>query len=144
MIRLSRDSRPSSGLDTTSLADIIFLLLLFYILSSTLMTTQGLMVRLPQAASAQRSPSTRFIDLVAGADGTIILDGVMIPVEALQGEVLKTLDRRGIAPADLQVRVYGDCRAEFQFIVRVIDGVKMAGVRNIMMVSSEKESGQPR
>lgn len=145
MIRLKPSSNYSAaGLDTTSLADIIFLLLLFYILTSTFVSTQGLMLKLPDSKGRENSSASKFLDIVVDSSGSVFIDGQMIPNEELsQSFHSAVLGNDPVEP--LRARIFGDRKNYFQIIVKVLDALKSSGVKDILIVTSGvRETASPK
>lgn len=84
MIR-RRQRRDAVGLNTSSTADISFMLLIFFLLVTAMDTDKGLMKHLPAIADSDSRPPTvaadRLLRLEITADDAFFVDGVAADVE---------------------------------------------------------------
>lgn len=107
--------------------DIIFFLLVFFMMSTMFMIEQRVLpVTLPAAAAAQ-TDMARAVPVTVLADGSVRMEDRPLSLEELAAEV------RRLAAADGTVRfvVRGDRAAEYGSVVRVLDLLRMAGVQKL-------------
>ncbi len=107
--------RPT--IDLSPLVDVVFLLIIFFTVSTTFREGTGLPVRLPSSGTAVSQP-TGPVEVTIGADGRIALGGTVYPsVEALAGPLRAALEKAD--PRAVLVR--GDRQARYETIVQVLD-----------------------
>ena len=107
---------PSTEIPTASMADIAFLLLVFFVVTAVFSSNRGLPVRWPStggAATASGPPA--FIEV--GADGAVRVD--CTPTRP--GAILEALEHRLRANADTAVVLTVDPAARYQSFVAVYD-----------------------
>lgn len=76
-------NKVSSSFSMSGMTDIVFLLLIFFMLTSTLIAPNALKLLLPQrSASQSESQSVPLVELTS--EGTLILDGRIIAWETLE------------------------------------------------------------
>ena len=107
-------------LGTTPLADAMFQLLIFFMLSSTAVN-QGLDVDLPDAETAERINSQE-ITLSIGKDGKLMLQNQSVSLEALPEAVKRSLDDNGHQTLIIQA----DKEIEFDLFGQVLDQTRQA------------------
>lgn len=92
MASLEFEKRKRSGLtlDMTPLIDMVFLLLIFFVLSSQFVSHKGFKVKLPKAAHAQIQKNES-VTVIINKDGHILLEGKEVPSKDLKGAVLSAL-----------------------------------------------------
>lgn len=111
-----------------SLVDILTILLIFFVVSTTFKKDQPqLQINLPDSKTATNAPA-ELEHAVVSVDGSddVKLDGRSIPVEQLQSAVHDLPDTRKSSLA-----LQADRKASFGIIVKVMDALKLAGVRNL-------------
>ncbi|MDR3304273.1 MAG: biopolymer transporter ExbD [Treponema sp.] len=115
------------GINITSLIDVIFLLVVFFMVSSTF-DKPAFLVSLPQAA-ANDTVERRGISVAIDAAGNAWFEGRRVDGTALSKQL------RELAGENKDGIVFLDCdgKADFQSIARVIDAVKNAGIHRIAM-----------
>ncbi len=80
-------------LDLTPLIDVVFLLLIFFMVTTTFVPdSTGLQVDLPRSSSQEVIPEGKDLTLELGADGTITLDGRSLDTAQLSAELRKAAE----------------------------------------------------
>jgi len=132
-IRRSEEADEPS-LNLTPMIDVIFNLLLFFMLATTFLAPERSMdVELPQARAGQaRGEAAREIVLNVLRDGGILLAGRRVDPTLLERELRAAAARDPRTP----VTIRGDRRAEHQTIVRVLDACRQAGLANLSLGTS--------
>lgn len=115
---LASPSRRRRRLPLTPLIDVIFLLLLFFMLSSTFLRFQSVEVTARKATQGG-SASTGATALLTVRSGTVSLNGKSLTVEGLN-EALSTLSERGTA----RLVLTADTSATTQDLVDVLEVVE--------------------
>ena len=114
------------------LIDIVFILLLFYIVTSVFVQETGIEVERPKASQAV-TLERESIYVAISADRKVYFGGSEI---GLQG-ILPTLQR--LSPTEDQpVIIQADGRVPTQFLVSVIDEVKRAGIKTINVATLDQ------
>ena len=126
MIRSNPDNHGAS-IELTPIIDMVFLLLIFFLVATTFhQTEREMQVALPQAAFAGPiSTSLREIIINVDMDGNIIVSG-----RTIDAEDLRLLIEEAVAINPRQkVTVRGDRRTAYANVVRVLDVCKGSGVQ---------------
>ena len=118
------DWEGESGINLTPLLDMIFNLIFFFILATTIKQTQAFLdIRLPSASEARRAESPKkIIVLVVTKENDIYLDDRPISADALEKELISHQPREVE-----QIILKGDANARHETIVRVLDACAKAG-----------------
>ena len=123
-------------LDMSPLMDIVFLLLIFFLVTTTFLPDSGMELELPESTTSSASELTPTVITVA-QDGSIQLDGRDISVEELENAV------RALPPADRErITVRADQRVDYGVIVGVIDALRNAGVEGLSLPMDAVQDGQ--
>jgi len=123
-----------------SLIDILAILLIFFIVTTTFKKNQPqLKIALPESksAAAAEQEETPFL-LEVKDEQTLQLDGQPVTLEALSVElrrVNETNPKRGIA-------LQADEGVPFRVIVKIIDALREAGIRNLPAFARPPEPGE--
>lgn len=126
MIR-SSGNQIGVSIDLTPIIDMVFLLLIFFLVATTFhQTEREMQVALPAATSAGPISATlREIIVNVDAEGRIIVNGRTIDVQEL-----RSLIERAVAGNPQQkVTVRGDRRTAYVNVIRVLDVCKGSGVQ---------------
>lgn len=131
-----KSSQALSALNLTPLIDVVFLLLVFFLVASRLSEEdRKLDVVLPSAGSAQ--PMTAELrEIIVSVDqaGKFFLDAKLVSEQEL-----KRILQRAVAdnPARQSVIIRGDRRTAFQHIVSVMDLCNQTGVSSYSVTTAE-------
>ena len=126
MIR-SNGNQIGVSIDLTPIIDMVFLLLIFFLVATTFhQTEREMQVALPAATSAGPISATlREIIVNVDAEGRIIVNG-----RTIDAQELRSLIERAVAGNPQQkVTVRGDRRTAYVNIIRVLDVCKGSGVQ---------------
>ena len=121
------EADSSVSIELTPIIDMVFLLLIFFLVATTFhQSEREMQIALPEAASAGPiSTALREIIINVDAEGRIIVSGRMLAPEDLQ-----TLIQRAVAANNQQkVVVRGDRTTAYANIVRVLDICKANGIQ---------------
>jgi biopolymer transport protein ExbD len=131
-----KSSRALSALNLTPLIDVVFLLLVFFLVASRLSEEdRKLDVVLPSAGSAQpMTAEPREIIVSIDQSGKFFLDAKVVTEQELKGILEKAVADN---PAQQSVIIRGDRRTPFQYVVTVMDLCNQAGVSNYSVTTAE-------
>lgn len=115
----------------TPLIDIVFLLLVFFMLTSHFVREKTLEVDLPRSHSGTTVEQVEQIELVLDAEGTLFLQERPVEPEALENELRKTLASHD----NKMVRIRGDREATVGGAVSVLDAARRAGAETVDIVT---------
>lgn len=131
MSRKTRKQADEAGIDLTPMLDIVFIMLIFFIVTTSFVREAGVEVKRPQAASAQKQAATS-IYVAVTADGEIWVDRKAVTLPALRAAVarirLENPEATGVVQADKDAR-HG-------LVVDVMDELRLAGVREIAVAAT--------
>jgi len=117
----------------TSLIDIVFLLLIYFLLTTNFMVDEGIKIKLPNASAT--SPQTqKEITIVVDEKGRAFLENHEIPLN----ELFATLKERLKGREDGLVVIKADRAVVLNKAVRIMDVAKAAGAERLVL-ATEKE-----
>ncbi|RLC47258.1 MAG: hypothetical protein DRH70_03775 [Candidatus Coatesbacteria bacterium] len=121
----------------SSTADIAFLLIIFFMVTTAFGTTRGLEMTLPKKQKTQEATTTEAVLIEIHRDGSISLDGMPSSVSDIQSYLEPKLARN----PNKFVLVKSDLSAKYKVLVSVIDELRQANVKNIS-IPTQKEIQQ--
>ena len=114
--------------------DIIFFLLVFFMISTMTMVQQNTFkVGLPQASSAQLDMN-QHANITVMADGNIAFNKESLDKEQLIRRVQIELQRN----PDLQIILNGDKNVNYGFVIETFDALKQAGVKKLSIAVEKR------
>ncbi len=127
-LEFERRKRPSVELNMTPLIDMVFLLLIFFVLSSHFISESGFKIKLPKAVNAQSQKNENMVIFV-NAGGEIIIDGDTFPVTELQQKLVERLEKS----VSKTVIIKADESVNLKLAVRVMDIAKAANADGLVL-----------
>lgn len=120
----------------TNLVDVLFLLIVFFMVSTVLSFDKGIGVKLPETGAPGRI-STKGVSILVDREGKVFVDGRPVPLDAL-GEAVS--DRRKVSGVNVILRSDQDTR--YQAIADVMDRLIAAGISDISLPVVERVAGR--
>ncbi len=122
--------------DLTSLIDVVFILLLFFILASAF-AVRGMDIDLPPAQSSQ-ALSGRVTELRLLEDGTFVVDGVVTPREGVRARIHSIVRGFRTRPGQLVLKTSPNAPAEA--LIFLVDEVRLQGGEKLHIATSRPKA----
>lgn len=133
----SRRSRSHSGIDMTPMLDIVFQLILFFLVSTTFAILPGIKLNLPQSHTAEGT-SLQGITITAEKNGVLFFNDKEVNMETLGGE-LRAFDTGDTKKEDFPISLEADSEVTNGTIVKLFDVIRENGYSVISLrTTSEK------
>lgn len=126
--------RTSQSPNLTPLIDVVFLLLVFFMLTSHFVREETIAIELPQADSGAPLDNQELVEVVLDAEGRILMHDHFIERDALELTLRQQLRVR----KEPVVRIRGDQKAQLGLAVGVLDAARKAGAEAVDIVTEEK------
>jgi len=128
---VNADDGGDSGIDISPLIDCVFILLIFFIVTTTFVEETGIEVDKPQAASGQNLEKTSIL-IALTAKGEVVYGGSEIGISGVYQTVKRELEQEKIP-----VIIQADLASKSGLLVRVIDEAKRAGAEKVSLATSQ-------
>lgn len=129
MRQMNSDDDGETGIDMSPLIDCVFILLIFFIVTTTFVEETGVEVDKPQAATAQQLEKTSIL-IALTSTGEVVYGGREIGISGVQPLVKRMLQKE-----DVPVIIQADKESQSGLLVRVIDEAKLAGATKVSLAS---------
>jgi len=118
-------TEQEQGIDLSPLLDVVFILLIFFIVTTVFVRESGINVDKPQAVSTEQLQ--RNVILIAiGDDSSVMYDSTNIGVSGVRVTVAQLIRKK-----DKPVVVQADKSVSTELLVKVIDQAKLAGASQV-------------
>ncbi|MDT8441463.1 MAG: biopolymer transporter ExbD [Desulfuromonadales bacterium] len=134
MAFLSRRSSDEPRVDLTPMVDVVFLLLIFFMISTTFIESPGLSIKLPEASAEVIDREPRELKVYLSKEGEIFIDDQPVTLEAFQ-EIL--LARQPQA-AQTTFLLLADEEARHGRVVSLMDLAKGAGFQKLAIATEPR------
>jgi len=132
MIKFQYQEKKPFKLDLVPMINIVFLLLIFFMLTATTSTDKGKKVELPKARTAEKS-SKQYLTVTIDKKGNLQLDGKEITLEALPGQMKKKVSEQ----KNTVISIHADKVIEFELFGQVIELAKQAGAEDFILATEQ-------
>lgn len=126
-LRARRRNRGQAMVELTPLIDIVFQLLIFFLLTTTFQNNPSFRVKLPKANNADVKQEPKAVVVSVGADGQIEIDGKRVDDAELEARLCNAAN----GDATTGVNIRADASAEHQYVVKVMDKAKGCGLERL-------------
>lgn len=131
----NRPAPPAQDVDMSPLIDMVFILLIFFMVSTTFVKDMKLELDRPSAQAATRA-STKALRVFVDADANIYVDGLPVKPWMLQTRIRELLG----GSTQQAVLVVVDRRVPSERLIEVVDQCRLAGASDVA-VATEQEAG---
>ena len=121
-----------AAIDMTPMLDIVFIMLIFFIVTTSFVKEAGIDVNKPDASQATKKPSAN-IFIAIRANGEVWMDKRMVDVERVGANIERLLAEQ---PTDMVV-IQADKDAKHGVVVEVMDQIKEAGIEKISIAAED-------
>ena len=136
-MQFKRRLKPTATVEIVPLIDVVFQLVVFFMVSSTFILTPGISLTLPESSSAEPTVMTRLVITIAGEE-EIYLNKEQYSLDTFE-EALQQFSQREELQ-DLQtVVVEGDEGVSYSLMVRVLDTLRARGFEGVNLRMREEE-----
>lgn len=138
-MRLSPRKPEEPDVNLTPMIDVVFLLLLFFMVSTSFIRESSLKVDLPEATGQQLVEEQPPIDIVINAEGHFIINETLLlePDNTRLESMIKQAvgDRK-----DPHIIISADAITDYQHIVSAMDVVQQMGYTRLTLATRQKTS----
>lgn len=120
----------------TPLIDVVFNLMIYFLLTMNFSMAPALKLDLPKAGSAKESESKTILKVEISKDGRIFVDGKEQTIETLDN-VLKQADSKAKKG---QAALFVDQGTNFGLAIKVMDRLRLGGFLDIAVITERAET----
>lgn len=131
-------AREEVDLNITPLIDIVFLLLIFFMVSTTFQKESQLKIQLPQAAQQASSQPQEPLEIVISADGQYVIDGRKLSGND-RGALIEALGTAAGKDTERPVILRADKRTPHQAVVRAMDAAAQLGLDRLSIATARSD-----
>ncbi|WP_321347651.1 biopolymer transporter ExbD [Halopseudomonas oceani] len=129
------------SVNLTPLIDVVFLLLIFFMVSTTFTRETQLKLDLPQAVSGERveDRTIRQLELTINATGEMALNERTLITSDLK-TLMAALQKESAGDTDLPLVISADAQTPHQFVITAMDAAGQLGLNHLRLTTSEAEA----
>jgi len=136
--RITREKLIKDGeVDLTPLIDCVFLLLIFFMVTTVFIEVQGIVVDLPSAADSQeeQQQKKKDVNILVSASGEYTVGGTPVQTSGLSAAIKGAMDEAN----NRDVIIQGDPEATHNTIIYAMDCATSVGAENLAFAIEQQE-----
>jgi len=130
---LGNKEKKSAEIPTGSLADMAFLLLVFFLVTTTIDTDKGISLALPERGEQLEIRSTNIANVFINAAGDVMIDDEITPINRVKGKAQEMLNGN----ENLIFSVKTVAETKYDVYLDVVDQLKLANATKISIAEPE-------
>ncbi len=140
-MKFKRQTRDEAKVDLTSLIDVVFILLIFFMVSTTFTKQSHLTLELPKASGEVASEQVERIEVVIDRNGQYVVNER--PLVNNQLDTLKrAVEKLSNGNTSLPFIITADANAAHQYVVRAMDAAGQLGFVHLSITTEKPEADQ--
>jgi biopolymer transport protein ExbD len=140
-MKLIEEEKEEPEINLTSLIDVVFLLLIFFMVSTTFERQSLLSLQLPEASTAESQSLPELIELVITDDGRLFVGEAQLADDRL-ATIRAAISAALVAQPEATLVVRADAEARHRLVVRVMDAAAAEGVEGLTIAAVEESGNQ--
>ena len=133
MRRKLHKKEEESGLDLTPMLDVVFIMLIFFIVTTSFVKESGIDVSRPSAKTAKKKQRASIL-VAINQSGEIWIQRRKVDIRSVRANI----ERLHAESPEGTVVIQADKRSETGLLVDVMDQVRLAGVESIAVSAQKK------
>ncbi|MCD6097369.1 biopolymer transporter ExbD [bacterium] len=130
---VKRHIKPTLEIPTASLGDIVFLLLIFFLVTTSLSAEKGIGLTLPPPGEEVEVSSKNILNVYVNAAGKILVKGEIVELDNLEQIIREHISRN----PRLIISLKTDEKAKYEYMIRTLDRIKLSGAKKISLAVPE-------
>ena len=129
-----KEEKELISINITPLIDIVFLLLVFFMLATSFIQKSTIEVNLSSGKTVEIENQKNNVVLILNKTGKIYLNNKLISISNIKNEIIKIIDNK----PEQKFLIKSHKKIAVQKVIRLIEEVRLAGTDNIKLVNLEK------
>ncbi|VVO18417.1 ExbD/TolR family protein [Pseudomonas fluorescens] len=137
-MKFRRKPRETIDINLASLIDVVFILLLFFVVTTTFTRETQLRVELPEAVSGSpaEDQQAKHLDIAISADGVFSLNNQLLPKSDL-ASLIEALQKESAGDTTLPLSISADGKAQHKAVIIAMDAAGKLGFSHLRMTTVE-------
>jgi len=127
------NTEDEADIDITPMLDVVFIMLIFFIVTSTFIKESGIDVNRPQAATAVKKAKANIL-IAINADNEIWIDRRQVDIRSVRPNI----ERLHAENPQGSVVIQADKESKTDTLIQVMDASRQAGVYNVSIAAQEQ------
>ncbi|AQT61601.1 biopolymer transporter ExbD [Cellvibrio mixtus] len=129
----AKPEEEPQAIDLTPMLDVVFIMLIFFIVTATFIKEAGKEVTRPDAVTGDSKPNASIL-IAIGGDNEIWIDKKQVDPRG----VVKVIERMRADNPNGSVSIQADTKAKIEFVLEVANAAREAGITDVSVSTEEK------
>lgn len=140
-MQFKRQTKNEEGVNLTPLIDVVFLLLIFFMVSTTFTKETHLKVELPEAQGEVSIERPDHIEVLINASGGYSVNGQPL-VNSKLNTLMAAIEEKGKGKTDIPFIITADANARHEAVVQAMDAAGRLGYVNLSITTKSPEASE--
>lgn len=142
-MKFRRKPRETVDINLVSLIDVVFVLLLFFVVTTTFTRETQLRIDLPEAVSGSPAEDqTKQLDIAISADGVFSVNNQILPKSDL-ASLMEALQKESNGDTNRPLSISADGKSQHQSVIIAMDAAGKLGFNHLRMTTVEAAPSAP-
>lgn len=135
-MNLQPDDEDEPEVNLTPLIDVVFLLLIFFMVSTTFEHQSRIQIELPEASAEATLPDSESLEIIIDVQGRYFIGDQQVVntrLKTLKGAIRKAIGER----EEIPVTIRADANTPHQAVIRALDATSQLGLVHISLATSK-------
>jgi len=130
----TKEEKELISINITPLIDIVFLLLVFFMLASSFIQKSTIEVNLNNGKNIETSKESKLITLILNKKGDIYINNKLIDISNIQNQIHSNLKKN----PEYEILIKSHKKIPVQKVIRLIEEIRLAGTEKIKIENLNK------
>jgi len=135
-LKFRRQQRDEVGINLTPLIDVVFLLLIFFMVSTTFTRETHLSIDLPEAQGQPAEEQEKQIEILVDESGSYRVNGAEL-VDNRMRTLQAAIYKESTGDTTLPMIITADAQAEHQYVVQAMDAAGQMGFVHLSITTRQ-------
>ena len=140
-MKFHRQSDTDVSVNLTPLIDVVFLLLIFFMVSTTFTKETHLAIDLPESSGEVREQQPRQIEVVISKEGEFAINGQTLVNSRLE-TIKRALGKVSEGDSGMPLIITADANTPYQSVVTAMDAAGQMGFANLSMTTRKETESE--
>lgn len=132
-----RRKREDPKVDLTPMVDVVFLLLIFFMISTTFVETPGITIKLPESSSRMEERAPKEVKVYLSKEGKIYLENKLLT----RAQLDERLRGYGARAGEMTFLLLADKDSRHGRVVQLMDAARQAGFGKLAIATESDRKG---
>lgn len=133
MRRRRRSQEDDADIDLTPMLDVVFILLIFFIVTSSFVKESGIEIVRPKAETGKSQSSDKNLFIAISGNNTVWIDRQEVSVATIRD----TIEKMKVDDIRKGAVIQADRGSDTELLIKVMDQLRLSGIENIVIATEQ-------